>query len=90
MKPVIVLFLANMLNQRKRENEPLSLKDVILPLVYVLVPCILILKQPDLGTAVVILLSCLCIFWFVGLTKSTYVFLGLVAYPPCPFSGSSS
>ncbi len=84
MKPIVVLFLANILSQRKKENEPLGLKDIILPLIYVLVPCILILKQPDLGTAVVILLCCLSIFWFVGLKKSTYVFLGLVGAPSLP------
>lgn len=84
MKPVMVLLLANMLNQRKKENEPLGFRDVLLPLAYVLIPCILILKQPDLGTAVVILLSCLCVFWFVGLTRSTYLFLAAVALPTVP------
>lgn len=84
MKPVMILLLANMLSQRKKENEPLGLRDVLLPLAYVLVPCVLILKQPDLGTAVVILLSCLCVLWFVGLTKSTYVFLAAVALPAIP------
>jgi rod shape determining protein RodA len=84
MKPVIVLLLANMLHQRKKENEPLDLKDIALPLVYILIPCILILKQPDLGTAIVILISCLCIFWFVGLTKSTYAFLCAVGLPLIP------
>ncbi len=84
MKPVMVLLLANMLNQRKRENESLNLKDILLPLVYVLIPCILILKQPDLGTAVIILLCSLCMFWFVGLTKSTYVFLAVVGLPCMP------
>ncbi|MGD0229455.1 MAG: rod shape-determining protein RodA [Syntrophorhabdales bacterium] len=77
MKPVMVVMLANMLFQRKRENEPLNIRDILVPLLYVLVPCVLILKQPDLGTAVVILLSSLCIFWFVGLTKPTYLFLGI-------------
>ena len=84
MKPVMVLFLANMLNQRKKENEPLNLKDIILPMVYVLVPCILILKQPDLGTALVILMVSLCMLWFVGLSKSTYLFLGVVGLPIIP------
>ncbi len=84
MKPVMVLLLANMLSQRKKENEPLSLKDVFLPLVYILIPCVLILKQPDLGTAVVILLTSLCVLWFVGLTKSTYIFLAAVALPAIP------
>lgn len=84
MKPIMVLLLANMLQQRKKENEPLNLKDILLPLLYVLIPCILILKQPDLGTAVVILLSCLCMLWFVGMTKSTYVFLAVVGLPAIP------
>jgi rod shape determining protein RodA len=84
MKPVMILFLASMLNHRKKENEPLSLKDIALPLLYVLVPCALILKQPDLGTAVVILLSCFCVFWFVGLTKWTYILLGAVTLPSIP------
>jgi rod shape determining protein RodA len=84
MKPVMVLLLANMLHQRKKENEPLNLKDILLPLAYVLVPCVLILKQPDLGTAIVVLLSCLCVFWFVGLRKSTYALLFAVGVPAIP------
>jgi rod shape determining protein RodA len=76
MKPIMVLMLSNMLLQRKKEDEPMDIRDMIVPLIYVFVPCVLILKQPDLGTAVVILLSGLCIFWFVGLTKKTYLFLG--------------
>jgi rod shape determining protein RodA len=79
MKPVMIVLLATMLHQKKRDEEPLGLKDIILPLVLVMVPCALILKQPDLGTAVVILLSCLCVFWFVGLKKSTCALLLAVA-----------
>ncbi len=84
MKPVMVLLLANMLHHRKKENEPLNLKDILLPLAYIMVPCILVLKQPDLGTAVVILVSCVCVLWFVGVTKSTYVFLGTVGLASLP------
>ncbi len=76
MKPVMVLMLANMLFQRKKEGERLNMKDILVPLLYILVPCVLILKQPDLGTAVVILLCCACMLWYVGLTRITYVFLG--------------
>ena len=39
------------------------------------IPCLLILKQPDLGTALVILISSFCVLWFVGLKKSTYAVL---------------
>jgi rod shape determining protein RodA len=45
---------------------------------------VLILKQPDLGTAVVMLLSCFCVLWFVGLKKSTYVFLFAVTAAAVP------
>ncbi len=84
MKPVMVLLLANMLHTRKKENEPLNLKDILLPLAYIMVPCILVLKQPDLGTAVVILVSCVCVLWFVGVTKPTYFFLGTVGLASLP------
>ena len=84
MKPIMILLLANMLAQRKKESEPLGLVDILLPLAYIIIPCLLILKQPDLGTAVVILLSCFCMLWFVGLTRWTYAFLitvGLASVP---------
>ena len=84
MKPVMALMLANMLYQRKQENQPLNMKDILVPLLYVFVPVVLILKQPDLGTAVVLLLSCFTIFWFVGLTRPTYVFLGVVGCAAAP------
>ena len=84
MKPIMILLLANMLSQRKKENEPLGMGDILLPLAYIIVPCILILKQPDLGTAVVILLSCFSLLWFVGLTRWTYAFLITVAFASVP------
>ncbi len=84
MKPVMVLLLANMLHQRKKENAPLGFRDILLPLVYILIPCLLILKQPDLGTAVVILVTCFSILWFVGLTKRTYFVLGLAGLASIP------
>lgn len=75
MKPVMVLLLANMLYQRKKDNEPLGIRDILRPMAFVIIPFILILKQPDLGTALVILISCFCVLWFVGLKKSTYAML---------------
>jgi rod shape determining protein RodA len=84
MKPVMVLLLANMLHQRKKENEALGFRDILLPLLFIMIPCLLILKQPDLGTAVVILVSCFCILWFVGLTRPTYLVLGLAGLASIP------
>lgn len=83
MKPILVLFLANMLYQRKRENIPLGLRDIGLPMLYIIIPFILIVKQPDLGTGVIVILVSLSILWFVGLKKSTYaVLMGFGAIIP--------
>ncbi len=75
MKPILVLYLANMLYEKKRDNLPLGLKDIAWPILLTFVPFVLIVKQPDLGTGVIIALTCLAILWFVGLKKSTYAVL---------------
>ena len=82
MKPILVLYLANKLYERKRDDMPLGIRDILFPLAVCIVPTILIVKQPDLGTAVIIVLVCLSLLWFVGLKRSTYAILlsiGLVA-----------
>jgi len=78
MKPVLVLFLANMLYQKKRESVALGLKGIAAPMLWTLIPFFLIVKQPDLGTGIIILLTSLAMLWFVGLKKSTYAILGFV------------
>lgn len=78
MKPILILFLAKILHEKKKQNTPLGLKDVIFPLGVTFLPAVLIIKQPDLGTGVIIVLTSLCILWFVGLKKSTYAVLGIV------------
>lgn len=75
MKPIMVIFLANMLHEKKSQNMPLGLKEIGKPLLWTLLPFFLIVKQPDLGTGIVILLVFFCILWYVGLKKSTYAVL---------------
>jgi len=40
---------------------------------------VLILKQPDLGTALVVLCSGLIILWFIGIPRTFFLVLALVA-----------
>ena len=83
MKPILVVFLANMLYDKKRQNIPLSLKDIAKPLFWTLLPFVLIVKQPDLGTGIVIILVSFAMLWYVGLKKSTYaVIFGVGAISP--------
>ncbi len=52
-KVVIILTLADYL--ARRQGQLKSLRDLVVPFAYVLVPVVLIIKQPDLGTALVFL-----------------------------------
>ncbi|MGC2310749.1 MAG: FtsW/RodA/SpoVE family cell cycle protein [Candidatus Babeliaceae bacterium] len=64
-------FFSAYLEHDKRITH--SLKS-FLPLIGVLfLSFLLILKQPDLGTAVIILLSGLCLLWCAGLTKKFFI-----------------
>lgn len=75
MKPVLVIFLAKMLYERKRQNTGLSIKDIGVPIFYTSIPFGFIIAQPDLGTAVIILMICLAILWFVGLKRSAWILI---------------
>jgi rod shape determining protein RodA len=79
MKPILIVVLAYILHEKKKRNMPLGLKDIAFPLALTLVPTILIIKQPDLGTGIIVLLTSLAMLWFVGLKKSTYAALMTVA-----------
>ncbi|HVN95482.1 MAG TPA: rod shape-determining protein RodA [Syntrophorhabdaceae bacterium] len=75
MKPILVILLAQMLYEKKRQNTSLGLRDIVKPLLWTIVPVAFVVLQPDLGTGIIMLLSCFAILWFVGLKKSTYAVL---------------
>ena len=79
-KPVLVLFLAWLLERRSS-----SVNDLL----YTLLPAglvvgavvALILKEPDLGTAVAILLTAIGLFFLAGLRLRYFAILALAAIP---------
>jgi len=54
------------------------IKKFILPLVIILVPVFIVAAQPDLGTAVVIFIGGVSIFWIVGLNYKYFISSGLI------------
>lgn len=63
---------------------PIPFKDFFAPLIVVFGSCLLILKQPDLGTSLIVLFSGLILFWFVGIPRKFFIILGffsLIATP---------
>jgi len=63
--------------QRTPDREGYSLKDLYFPFLLLLLPMGLILKQPDLGTAVILLLVFLSILFFVKIRWSSLLVLFL-------------
>ncbi|OGR04699.1 MAG: rod shape-determining protein RodA [Deltaproteobacteria bacterium RIFOXYA12_FULL_61_11] len=66
MKISIIFVLAKMFNQ-DTPRTGYGLKDLILPMLVVLGPAILILKEPDLGTTLMLGMMVVFIFVFVGM-----------------------
>jgi rod shape determining protein RodA len=64
-KIAIILVLATYFSQRPR-LEALRLQDLIIPLVLVTIPVGLIIKQPDLGSAILLALVAASMILFVG------------------------
>jgi len=52
-------------------DQGLSFKDLIIPLILTGLPCLFILKQPDLGTSALIFLNASAMTWFVKVKKRT-------------------
>ncbi len=75
-KIAIILALAAYFNRRAR-MEAMGLKDLIIPGVMVLIPVALIIKQPDLGSGILVALVAGSMILFVGVRWRTLLGCGL-------------
>ena len=78
MKIGIILCLAKYYHRLKVDNVN-SFISIIIALTVILIPIILVLSQPDLGTAILIALSGLIILWLGGV-KIKYFFYSFVSF----------
>ena len=78
MKIGIILCLAKYYHRLKINNVN-SLINITVPLTIILIPIILVLSQPDLGTSILIALSGLIILWLGGV-KVKYFFISFVTF----------
>ena len=84
MKIGIILCLAKYYHRLKIDNIN-SFTSIMVALSIIIVPIILVLSQPDLGTSVLIALSGLIILWLAGV-KMKYFFISFVTFLIClPF-----
>jgi rod shape determining protein RodA len=74
VKPIIILLLARHFSadqEKQQENSLLNLRDLPVPLFFVGLPFLLIVKQPDLSTAMVLLTIFGVMVSVIGLERKT-------------------
>lgn len=84
MKLALILILAKILVNKNPEGRGMGLRELFVPLMLVLVPFILTVKQPDLGTAMTLLLIGGTMLFFVKIKRSIIAFIavvGIIAMP---------
>jgi rod shape determining protein RodA len=74
-KLMLVITLASYFS-RKERSEGYSIKDLFVPVVLTAIPFVLILLQPDLGTALMLGIIFVSMAVFVRLRMSAYVIMG--------------
>jgi len=78
VKPAFLLMLAYKIQENPPPEEGYDIKDFLKLSLYILVPFILIAKEPDLGTATVLLLVGMGILFIIGVNWKIWLSLVLI------------
>ena len=73
MKPAFLLMLAYLIKQRPPEANGYGVKDFLRLSFYILLPFVLIMKEPDLGTALILLIVGYTILFVIGVNKKIWI-----------------
>ena len=83
IKFTLILALAKYFHSITDETMAF-LKKFILPLIIILIPVVIVAVQPDLGTAVVIFIGGVSIFWIIGLNYKYFITGGVMTVLSIP------
>ena len=84
MKIAIIICFARYYH-RIQSSDIQSYKYLLQPIILLLIPCYLVITQPDLGTAILIAGSGLAIIWLAGLNLKYFIYSGLILLVSLPF-----
>jgi rod shape determining protein RodA len=84
MKVTLILVLAHQLHRVAGERR-LALRHLIIPLLLIGLPAALILKQPDLGTAIALAMGAFTLLMIAGLPVRLLVAVALIVGPLLPY-----
>lgn len=84
MKVALTIVLAHQLHRAAGERW-LALRRMVIPAILIAIPAALILKQPDLGTAIALAMSAFTILMIAGLPVRLLVIAAVVIGPLLPY-----
>ncbi len=84
-KPMFILMLAYLIKQNPPDADGYSWKDFFKLNIYILLPFVLIAKEPDLGTAMVLLLVGYGTLFIIGVNKKIWITLFIIIGISGPF-----
>ena len=77
MKVGIIIFLARYYNKIPSENVN-HIKTMIIPAISLFIPFFLVIKQPDLGTSMLIVMGGLSVIWLAGFRIKYFVYSSIL------------
>jgi rod shape determining protein RodA len=77
VKPALILMLAYLIHRNPPPFQGYKLKDFLKMSAYILLPFILIVKEPDLGTALVLLFIGYGVLFFIGVYWKIWLGIGI-------------
>ena len=85
MKIAIIVCFARYYH-RIQSVDIQNYKFLLQPIILLIIPCYLVIKQPDLGTSILIAGSGIVIIWLAGLNIKYFVYSGLLLLVSLPFA----
>ena len=84
MKIAIIICFAKYYHRVQVVNVN-SIKNIIIPILILIVPIFLVISQPDLGTSILIALSGIIVLWLAGVNVKYFFYSSLVFIISAPF-----
>ena len=84
MKIAVIIFFAKYYH-RMQVHEVNQFKNLLSPIIVLIIPVVLVLSQPDLGTSILIALSGLVVIWLSGVNIKYFIYTALAFIISAPF-----
>ena len=85
MKIAVIVCFARFYH-RIQNADLQSFKFLLQPMILLIIPCYLVIQQPDLGTSILIAGSGIAIIWLAGLNIKFFVYSSLLLLVSLPFA----